>query len=43
MTGLVAKNDPVIQMPITFFLVELGSSLIALFKALIWLYNSYYR
>ena len=27
------------QMSITFFLLEVGSSMIALFKALIWLYN----
>ena len=32
---IVAKNDLVTQMPITIFLVEVGSSLIALFKALI--------
>ena len=25
-----------------FFLLEVGSSMIALFKALIWLYNTYY-
>ena len=31
------------QMSITFFLLEVGSSMIALFKALIWLYNTYYR
>ena len=34
---------PVSQMSITFFLLEVGSSMIALFKALIWLYNTYYR
>ena len=33
---------PVSQMSITFFLLEVGSSMIALFKALIWLYNTYY-
>ena len=32
---------PVSQMSITFFLLEVGRSMIALFKALIWLYNSY--
>ena len=34
---------PVSQMSITFFLLEVGRSMIALFKALIWLYNTYYR
>ena len=34
---------PVSQMSITFFLLEVGSSMIALFKALIWLYNTCYR
>ena len=43
LTGLIAKNDPVTQMSITFFLLKVGSSMIALFKALTWLYNTYYR
>ena len=43
LTGLVTKNDSVTEMSITFFLLEVGSSMIALFKALIWLYNTYYR
>ena len=34
---------PVSQMSITFFLLEVGCSMITLFKALIWLYNTYYR
>ena len=34
---------PVSQMSITVFLLAVGSSMIALFKALIWLYNTYYR
>ena len=34
---------PVSQMSITFFLLEVGSAMIALFKALIWLYNTNYR
>ena len=42
LTGLIAKNDPVL-MSITCFLLKVGSSMIALFKALIWLYNTYYR
>ena len=37
----IFATRPVSQMPITFFLLEIGSSMIVLFKALIWLYNSY--
>ncbi len=32
---IVAKNDLVTQMPITIFLVEVGSSLIALFEDIV--------
>ena len=39
--GSIFATGPVSQMPITFFLLEVGSSTIALFKALILLYNSY--
>ena len=39
--GSIFATRPVSQMSITFFLLEVGSSMIALFKALIWLYNSY--
>ena len=38
----IAKNDPVTQMSITCLLLLVGSSMIALFKALTWLYNTYY-
>ena len=41
--GSFFATRPVNQMSITFFLFEVGSSMIALFKALIWLYNTYYR
>ena len=41
--GSIFATRPVSQMSITFFLLEVGSSMIALFKALIWLYNSYLR
>ena len=40
--GSIFATRPVSQMSITFFLLEVGSSMIALFKALIWLYNTYY-
>ena len=39
--GSIFATIPVSQMSITLFLLEVGSSMIALFKALIWLYNSY--
>ena len=39
--GSIFATRPVSQMSITFFLLEVGSSMIALFEALIWLYNSY--
>ena len=42
-TGSFFAIRPVNQMSITFFLLEVGSSMIALFKALIWLYNTHYR
>ena len=35
--GSFFATGPVSQMSITFFLLEVGSSMIALFKALIWL------
>ena len=38
--GSFFATRPVNQMLITFFLLEVGSSMIALFKALIWLYNT---
>ena len=38
--GLFFETRPVSQMSITFFLLEVGSSMIALVKALIWHYNS---
>ena len=45
--GSLYATRPVNQMSITFFLLysnlEVGSSMIALFKALIWLYNTYHR
>ena len=40
--GAIFATRPVSQMSITFVLLEVGSSMIALFKALIWLYNTYY-
>ena len=39
--GSFFATRPVNQMSITCFLLEVGSSMIALFKALIWLYNTY--
>ena len=39
--GSIFVTRPVSQMSKTFFLLGVGSSMIALFKALIWLYNSY--
>ena len=39
--GPIFATRPVSQMSITFFLLEVGSSMIALFKALI-IYNTYY-
>ena len=39
--GSIFATRPVSQMSITLFLLEVESSMIALFKALIWLYNSY--
>ena len=41
--GSFFATRPLNQMSITFFLLEVGSSMIALFNALIWLYNTYYR
>ena len=38
--GSFFATRPVNQMSITFFLLEVGSSMIALFKALIWHYNT---
>ena len=43
MTESFFATRTVSQMSITFFLLEVGSSIIALCKALIWLYKTYYR
>ena len=42
-TASFFATRPVSQMSVTLFLLAVRSSMIALFKALVWLYNNYYR